>query len=328
MDRQTSLYEYILQNVRNGRLEEDFSLPEVEDESGVRFADGAMNGIMLFHMGTEPLDEAGEAKLSAAVKAASAGEWEEADRIFSELGKRFRAVGIIDGLQRHIIENREELSADGIYRSACRLILHSADRESVKSGLSMLELFVKPEERIKEAVRTLGLSDEFTVFALWNMRKWNNGNGEIFDLARKVRGWGRIHAMEMLEAETPEISEWMLFSGIDNDVMPAYSALTVWEKADCGERLRGLLTPEEFRAFGRLFRALLDEGPVAGISDVEDAEEEILRYLSLAEGFALSEEDFEAVEEIRDWAAEEDRDLPAVVKRCEEILTRKGGPLS
>ena len=328
MENRTSLYEYILENVKNGRLSKDFCLPEAEGEAGVRFADGAMDGIILYHMGSEPLDEEGEAKLAVAVKAASAGEWEEADRAFSELGRRFRTVGTIDRLQSYIIQNQETLSADGVYRTARRLILRSADRESVKSGLAMLELFPAPEEKLKEAVRILGLSDEFTVFALWNMRKWENGNREIFDLARKVRGWGRIHAVEMVEAETPEISEWLFLFGADNDVMPAYSALTVWEKAGCRERLRGLLTPEEFRAFGRLFRALLDEGPVTGISDVENAGEELLQYLFLVENFALSEEDRGAVEEIRDWAAGEGRDLPAVVEKCEEILSGKGGSLS
>ena len=40
-------------------------------------------------------------------------------------------------------------------------------------------------EILKKAVRNIGLSDEFTVFAVWIMRGWENGNKEVFELAKK-----------------------------------------------------------------------------------------------------------------------------------------------
>ena len=60
---------------------------------------------------------------------------------------------------------------------------------------------------------------------------------EILELAKKVRGWGRIHCVDFIEPENDEIKEWLLLNGVDNDVVPAYSALRVFEKAESGYEL-------------------------------------------------------------------------------------------
>ncbi len=321
MSGQVSLYEYILQGMKEGRLDPDFSLPALEAGNGISFADGAMDGISVYHMTQKRLDGAGKKLMTEALKRAAAGDARGADQVFAELGRSFRAIAVIDDLQGYILKHAKELPAENIYQSALYLILRSADRESVKFGLSMMELFKADDESVKEAIRRIGLSDEFTVFSVWNMLQWDDANKEIFDLIRKVRGWGRIHALERLEPATPEIREWMLLNGIDNDVMPDYSALTVWEKADVEKRLRGQLDREEFKAVGRLFGALLSEGPAPGISAIENAEESILRYLSLAEGLSPDLEDYEIIFELQNWAADEGADLPAVSDRCAAILS-------
>ena len=81
-------------------------------------------------------------------------------------------------------------------------------------------------------IRTVGLSDEFTIFSVFCMRKWSDAENEILKLAKSVRGWGRIHCIDFIEAENAETKEWLFFKGVDNDVVPAYSAWPVYEKSD------------------------------------------------------------------------------------------------
>ena len=50
----------------------------------------------------------------------------------------------------------------------------------------------------------------------------------IFEIAKNVYGWGRVHACWFLEPETREIKQWFLTEGVDNGVMPPYTALMAW----------------------------------------------------------------------------------------------------
>ena len=306
--------------MKDGQIERGFSLPKPDEDNGINFADGAIDGITLFHTNIPKLDAAGTKLMIKAIMFAAAGNTEDADSTFAELGKTFRAIGVIDDLQEYILKHADKLSAVNVYQSALNLILNSANSESVKFGLSMLELFEADNESVKEVVRRIGLSDEFTLFSVWNMLKWDDANREIFDLIKKVHGWGKIHALERLDPETPEISEWILLNGIDNDVMPSYSALTVWEKADVEWRLKGRISRDEFSAIGRLISALLDEGPVPGISAIENAGESILEYLSQADDSPLDLEDYKNILEIKNWTEDEYVDLPAISNRCAEII--------
>jgi hypothetical protein len=112
-------------------------------------------------------------------------------------------------------------------------------------------------------------------------------------------------------------------NGTDNDVMPAYTSITAWEKAGVNYFLEGTLTPEEFNAVSFILEALLDEGPADGISLIGDLERFLNLYLDQAEKQPLDANDRETIRSLRDWTSEEDEDLTTVCKRCEDILNGK-----
>ncbi len=59
-----SLYNYITNNVDSeGRLPKTFSLPDETSGNGMRFADGALDGISIYHMGHTPLSDEEKARL-------------------------------------------------------------------------------------------------------------------------------------------------------------------------------------------------------------------------------------------------------------------------
>lgn len=315
-----SLYEYIEAHLEGGVLPSDFSLPQEKLENGLRFADGAMDGMAMYHMMGQKPDEEKTKQMAELIGLISAGENEKADEALLEFAKKNRAISVIDDFEDYIRKNRASLNPGNIYQYGVRQIFESIDKECVKYGLEILELFVLKNEQVKDAIRVLGLSDEFTLFALFVMQQWENANEEIFALARKVTGWGRIHAIEKLQPETEEIKEWLLLEGIRNHIMPEYSALTCFEKAGVIGRLDGELSDDAFRSIGMILSAMLSEGPVPGISAVEHKEEILVKYLQNAEEKQLGLEDYEIILQIYHYGNEKEERLEAVCKLCEELF--------
>ena len=300
IEEQQSIFEYIMSHVVDGELPEDFSLDGYDDdEQPIRFADGAWDGICIYHVAPPTYPDGFQQTLVQVLETACAGDFETADQMLLELTGEHRAVFLIDEFQSAVVDNAEGLDSQVLGDYMVHLVTTSVDKELFKLGLALLELYDEPGPDMKELVRTIGLSDEFTIFCLWNMRHWTNGNDELFSLARKVHGWGRVHAVEQLEPTTEEIRDWLLYEGIDNQVMPEYSALTCYRKAGVAERLEREIGHEEFSAITLIVDAGLNEGgPVAGIMALDDKESELFRYVRQAERQPLDLDDCECISKV------------------------------
>jgi hypothetical protein len=315
------IYELILENIEDGKLSRSFSLPREDGGTDLRFADGALDGITVFHTGKTEMNAAAKKLMLKALNTANRDDPVEAEKQFYELSKTCSAISVVDEFQDYIMDNYRRLDAGRVFRTALQMIYYSEHRECVKYGLVILELMADLDDDEKTAVRRLALSDEFTLPALWVMSKWKNGNAEIFGLAKKVTGWGRIHAVARLKPETPEIRRWLLLEGINNDVMPQYSALTVWKKAGIGELLHGSLSDEDFHAVSLIISALINEGPVQGISGIDHPEEYLTDYLYAAETVSLDIDDYDTVFDIDCWASNGEHEFPDIAERCADILS-------
>ncbi len=295
------IYELISENIQDGVLNKEFSLPK-EESNHVPFADGAMDGISVYHMGASDLNEEERMFIENAIRFASNGETKSADVVFQDICKKHRVIGIIDEIQRYVIDHASELNAGNLYQYALYLILTSSEVECVKVGMVLLELF-KVDDSIKEVIRTLSLSDEFTVFGAFLMRSWENGQMEILNAAKSVSGWGRIHTVELIQPETEEIRQWLLKEGVNNSVLPAYSGLECYTKTDVEHFLdQDEISYEEIHAILAIIDAILDEGPVPGISTLEEPIEILIKVLKHAKKLMpLQIEDYEVIHNISKW---------------------------
>jgi hypothetical protein len=309
-DTYMSIFELITNNIdENGFLIENFELSNAEDPEKVKFAAGAMDGICIYHMAHSPLSDEDEKKLEELIMLAGKNDFAEAEKGFALLCKEHRAITIIDELQECIIDNKDKLNPNTIFEFAVNMFLHSSDTECVKIGLSILELFnTDDNEELAKAIRTVALSDEFTIFSIFLMRKWPTAEEDILDCAKHVRGWGRIHSVDYIEPTDNETKEWLLFNGTDNDVMPAYSAWNVFIKADVPSLIRrGNLSYEEMRAILKITEALMDEGPVPGLSNMDNPEVFLRDVLyRVEEGkYPFTEDDLKIIKDIQDYKAEQ-----------------------
>ena len=124
---------------------------------------------------------------------------------------------------------------------------------------------------------------ELTLFCLFALGAYEDANQIYFELAKKLKGWGRIHAVSMLKPENQEMRDWLLQEGWQNDIMPEYSAITVIKRT----KLADLLQSDQGAAWigiaGFLIGYALQDEPVAGLSKYKRTGELLQAYLELYE---------------------------------------------
>ena len=312
-----SIYELIKNSIQNnGELPEDFKLPP-KDPNGVPWADGAMDGVYIYHtVGNEEDIE----PLKNIVFQISEGKFEEAETNLDKLD--FSMVSRTNSLLSWIIQEQKQINLNNLYEFASSRLVTTKNIEVIKFCLSVLAIMnVETDAETIEKVKILALSDEFTLYCLNIFVKLENSNKEIFEIAKKVKGWGRVHSIGYLEVTNDEIKEWILEEGCHNDVLPAYTAYTCAKKINLIEILNdGKISNKKFNDISYLMNALLDEEAITGISNLEDRELLIERYLEKAKTLASTEEDYYAVITLKEYIKNNKEINNELIKICDEIL--------
>ncbi len=303
-----------------GRLPREFILPkDQDDENSLIFTDGAQDGITYFHTQPGKLNVEEADLLIDAMNAVVGGHIDTADELFLKLTKTRRTIEFAGYLSDLVEENASMINPIHAYSYGKHLVALAKDKELVKIGLALHHK--APEDRLKgfrQIITDLAYCNEFTWFCLPIIQKWDDGNDLIFEIAKHIYGWGRVHACAFLEPETWEIRQWFLREGVDNGVMPPYTALEAWNKSDAASLLDCRLTQKDFTFISRIMAALLDEGPCRGISLVEDPEIALRKFLNQAQSYNLSPDDYKVIKAIKErW----DRD-ELIASLCEDLIYR------
>lgn len=315
-----TVYEAIKENLVDGALPKSFRLSREEGER-MQFADGAKDGVRIYHMDHSEIPDYIFENIEEAVQLASEGSFREAEDFFDAFLYEFTALELGDLILQYIFDNRVYLNPSNIYEMAKYLLTESSEIENIKIGLLLFGMFPNLDEEERQRIKIFALSDEFTYFCIYNMSNWKKGNEEIFEIAQKTKGWGRIHAIEALEPRNKKIREWLLYEGIKNTITPEYSALLCFEKADIPARLERKTTKKEFAAIGQILSTMLIEGPVRGISGVQNPSEILNLYLDQAEMQKLRIEDYNVIHEIYLYAKHESHDKEVLGKSKNMIFS-------
>ena len=312
-----SIYELIKNSIQNnGELPEDFKLPP-KDPNGVPWADGAMDGVFIYH--TVRNEEDIEA-LKNIVFQISEGKFEEAQNNLDKLD--FSRVSRRYSLLNWIIQEQKQINLNNLYEFASSRLVTTKNIEVIKFCLSVLTILnVETDKDTIEKVKVLALSDEFTLHCLDIMLKLENSNEEIFKIAKKVKGWGRIHSIAYLEVTNDEIKEWILEEGCHNDVLPAYTAYTCAKKINLIEILNeDKISNKKFNNISYLMNALLDESAITGMSALEDRELLIERYLEKAKTLSSTEDDYRTLMTLKEYIKNNKEINNNLIKICDNIL--------
>ena len=317
-NKNLSIYELIKSSIQSdGSLPENFSLPQ-EETDGISWADGAMDGVFLYHTAR---NEGSIEPLKDIIFQISEGKFEEAENNLNNLN--FSMVSIKIPLLKWIFQERENINADNLYKFAISKLTTSKNKECIKFSLSVLSLIgVENDAETLEKIKILALSGEFTLYCLNIIEHLENSNNEIFEIAKKVKGWGRIHSIPYLQVTNNEIKEWILEKGCHNEVVPSYTALTCAKKINLLEILNEEnISNKRFNNISYLVAALLDEGAATGISALENKEVLIEKYLEKAKDLSSSEDDYHTVMMIKEYIEDSEDINNDFIKTCDEILT-------
>ena len=307
-----SLYERI-QQVRqaDGSLPEDFSLRPMA-ENGVRFADGAMDGTVRYHFG--PTKSPDISALCRVLTMASAGKFTEASNaLITHFSTGSIMLPLIDELQAWVLDHPEELSPEQLGRFAQAILRQSPDIESVKFALTILEIMDNElTAEFRETIMNLAISEEFTLYCLFVIAGWPDADEVTFQLAQKLHGWGRIHAVSFLKPKNQAMRQWLLAEGWKNYVLSDYSAMICIKRGDLLAVLeQESLSRAAFENARDIIACTLGEGPVPGLGKYKKAAELLRAYIRQAGKLAAVVEDYSSIYDVRAFITEstlEDKD--------------------
>ncbi|WP_460356374.1 hypothetical protein [Actinoallomurus acanthiterrae] len=239
-----------------------------------------LDGVRTHHFGiaSEPAAAREVVDLLEAIVSASPGPASLA-RLHEVLARQ-SAVDLADDLVREL--RARNLPHEPLHGVARHLTEYGSARNTVKLGIVVLGEC--GDERDRELLLLLGALEELTLYAVVALMKTQpDRQRATYELARRVKGWGRIHAVERLEgSDDPEIKAWLLREGFRNDVMNEYLAHLA---ATTGDLYTALLGPDVDKALlegaGGILAALALGGPAKDMTDYDDGVPALHRYAEL-----------------------------------------------
>lgn len=325
-----SIYEYIeAHRSTDGSLREDaMELPdETADDNQIRFAPGASDGVFGHHVGAGGATLRAK-QLSKALRSLLGSATARNFEHFYELATRDAILEVVDLFLEEISRQRDRLDPERFVTVARCLARSAPDRDAVKLGVAMLGVVAgADDDDDDEMLTTLGLHEELTLYVAVALLGRGASERVLFELARKVHGWGRIEIVERLAGtQDPEIQRWMLREGYRNSVMYEYTALTCATTGGLVAALRAATVDAELlRSAADILQALLNGAPGPGIEAYEAGIEAMTLFVGHVKSAPLALHYYMPMDAIRRHFEELDAPAADAVQLsawCDEYLRR------
>jgi hypothetical protein len=221
------------------------------------------------------------------------------------------AVDFVDQLLRAVAVHGR-WNKQRLYAVARWLVRRAPDREPVKIGLALLGLFRRPDS--EEWLLALGRHEEFTLYSTVALQRTATDHEvKLWQLAKDVTGWGRIHIVERLAGtEDKDIQHWLLRDGCENDIMPEYTALICAKTGKLAEALAEPYPDDALLGGARvILSALLSEfGGFDGIESYADGALAASRYVAIVSERELLIDDFLLLHKVKEFLQDEGETWP------------------
>jgi len=275
------------------------------DLGEVRFANGAIDGILLNHI-TPPEDEETSARARAIADAvervATTLAEADMDRLYAVAREEALITAgdaIVDELRK-----REGIDAERLWAIGKWLVETAAHREPLKLGILILGLGATDDD--VAILKTLARHDEFTLFAAVAIGNLCEDPADHWlELARTVHGWGKIHLVERLTESAPErgdIRDWLLRKGCDNEVEDGYLAYLCASAGDLAGALAAEDVDDELLDGAlTIVLSLIEGGPSLDIQGYEEGAVAVGHLIGHVEGRCNTIRRLYTVVKIAEW---------------------------
>lgn len=281
-----SIYQYISLHLDavTGRLAPGaMTLPDepaTRRFSRLRWVPGALEGL-----GTRHMQWDGSAKASQAIElleSYAAGDPQAESALYEMLRADDVVTYYNDALD--LASARIPDAEPRLHALARKLVTESRDRGPVKLGIAMLGSM--GDESDLPVIRTLALHDEFGLYAAEAIAELApNRQAALYEMARKVTGWGHIEAVSLMTATPdPGLRRWLLTEGFRNDVAAQYLAYHCATIANLSGALEGDLPlaideTAMLASVGDLLQSLVKPGPSKDSQLYEGTAESAISFL-------------------------------------------------
>jgi hypothetical protein len=303
-----SIYQFIIRHIDvDGVYSGDTKLPDdatFTTNGSIGFAPGAMDGVLGHHS----VASTENTRLIELLENISKKNSKKSKIEFYNIVRKDGTASIAD----NIIERASKRSiriTQFLLEWIKILTFESPDRGAVKIGIALLGT-TGGKKYLPELIK-LGKHEEFTLYvSVAIMRLSDKVELDLWDLAKSVHGWGRIHLVERL-ANTNDaiIKSWIFLEGYSNSVMNEYLALIAAETGEMSKILsEDIVSDEQLKAASDIISALIAEGPTAGISAYNDASIAVDLYLKQIQVHKKSIDYLVTTIDIYDYLNYEDRE--------------------
>lgn len=286
-----------------------------------------LDGIRTHHFGTDADTERADSLAELVSRTVEGPPDIAAAQLFHDALADTDALTVVD----HLLE---PLTARKVSRRRTRelarwTVEHGTHRDAVKIALALLGLCA--DERERDLLVLLGSLDEFSLYAAVALRRAvPDPEPDLFRLARRATGWGRIHAVKRLEGTAdPAIRAWLLREGFRNGVMNEYLARFAAVnggllEALTGDGTRGEADEELLDGAGGILSAMAvpEGGPAEGLADYPDALAALERYAELIDTAPATLGRLTDLVVIRDHLSGRPEELEHVADRVAELGRR------
>lgn len=297
----------ILELIRDWDGHEPLGLPDESPPSAdtIRFAPGAQDGILTHHM--HPDAERNQAKLVAgilaALRALGRSGKERRRRALYRLATATPIAVYADALIGALARERASV-LESLREPSRWLVEIAAHREPLKLGAILLGSCGGRQD--VDLLLTLARHDEFTLYAAVAVGNLMDDPADVWwTMARNVHGWGKIQVVERLCGrvdDRPEIQDWLIRHGCDNEVLPEYLACYCARAGRLAQALETERPDQELLAGACLIvRALLSPGPAEDLGCYEDGVAATRALIGHLETRPKSPECLELIATLHDW---------------------------
>jgi hypothetical protein len=273
-----SLHDIIVRAGAHGRSVDEAvrDATPAPDDNQVRFVAGGLDGILGRGAGQS---DANARVLTAAIgKVLRIPSTENAAHLYRLLCNH-NTLSVVDQViplaLREVGDRRDALAA-----LARRLVREAPDNEPVKAAIALLGVSGGPGD--VPLVAAMGTHEEFTLYSVVAFTHLlEHPEPAVWDLARKVYGWGRIAAVERLaKTQDPTIKAWMLRDGFRNRIMNEELAYTCATAGGLREAITASEVDDDLLiGAGEILAALISGNPGRPIEDYDGGAVSALAFL-------------------------------------------------
>ena len=313
---------------------------EPEAKGALRYASGALDGIVTHHMGSASARDQSDVVSSVlfSLERLARTQSDQARAALYELVMRGPMAAHADAIVDRLAAQRR-LSRGDVLGPARWLVRTAAHREPLKLGIVLLGISGSSED--VEELMVLGRHDEFTLYAAVAVANLVDDPTDLWwRLARDLRGWGKIHLVERLApaaAERADVRGWLVRDGCSNDVMDEYLAYLCATAGDLAGALAGAGPPDDGLIDGAcvILGALLRGGPAEDIDSYAAGPPAARALVGILETRCDRLTRLDLLRELRAWLAggtgelagegwSRRRELGWSRELCEELWARAG----